>query len=124
MSINSYLEDVASKLIIRDDEREAISKSVDVFKDRMKDYFSSHESVNLKEIKIFGSYDRDTDLPQSIDYDTDVDIMLVMNDDGCSPQTYLDRVRRAVDAYLESLHPDGKLHRIFIHMPPNIPFSF
>lgn len=98
MSINSYLEDVASKLIIRDDEREAISKSVDVFKDRMKDYFDGHESVDLKEIKIFGSYDRDTDLPQSIDYDTDVDIMLVMNDDGCSPQTYLDRVKRAVEA--------------------------
>lgn len=64
----------------------------------MKDYFRYHESVNLNEIKIFGSYDRDTNLPLSIDHNTDVDIMLVMDDDWCTPQTYLDRVRRAVEA--------------------------
>lgn len=64
----------------------------------MKDYFKYNESVNLTEIKVFGSYDRDTNLPQSVDYKTDVDIMLVMEDDGCMPQTYLDRVRRAVEA--------------------------
>lgn len=64
----------------------------------MKDYFENHESVALKEIKLFGSYDRDTNLPQSVDYKTDVDIMLVMEDDGCTPQTYLNRIKRAVEA--------------------------
>lgn len=92
------MDEVASKLIIKGSEKEAISKSLDVFSDRMKDYFRYHESVNLNEIKVFGSYERDTNLPQSVDFRTDVDIMLVMDDDGCSPQTYLDRVRRAVEA--------------------------
>lgn len=64
----------------------------------MNDYFRYNETVNLKEIKIFGSYDRDTNLPELVDHDTDVDIMLVMDDDGCTPQTYLNRVRRAVEA--------------------------
>ena len=98
ISLNTYLNDIASKLIIKDDEKESISKSLDVFKTRMKDYFSKNETVNLQEIKVFGSYQRDTNLPPSIDNKSDVDIMLVMDDDGCTPQTYLDRVRRAIEA--------------------------
>ena len=98
ISLNSYLDDIASKLIIKGYVKDSITKSLDVFSERMKDYFREHESVNLKEIKVFGSYDRDTNLPPSVDYNTDVDIMLVMDDDGCTPQTYLDRVRRAVEA--------------------------
>lgn len=98
MSIDTYLEEVASNLIIKGNEKDSIIVSLNTFKDRMKDYFSKHESVNLKEIKIFGSYQRDTNLPQTVDCGTDVDIMLVMDDDGATPQTYLDRVRRAVEA--------------------------
>lgn len=98
MSLNTYLDSTASNLIIKGDEKDAISRSLDVFKARMENYFFLHETVNLKEIKVFGSYVRDTDLPQAIDSGTDVDIMLVMDDDGSTPQTYLDRVRRAVEA--------------------------
>ena len=79
MSINRYLEETASKLIIKGNEKESIDVSLNTFKDRMRDYFSKNESVNLKEIKVFGSYQRDTNLPQSVDYGTDVDIMLVMD---------------------------------------------
>ena len=96
MSLNTYLDNTASYLIIKGDEKDAIAKSLDVFKSRMENYFFWNETVNLKEIKVFGSYARDTDLPQAIDSGTDVDIMLVMDDDGATPQTYLDRVRRAV----------------------------
>ena len=98
MSINRYLEETASKLIIKGNEKESIDVSLNTFKDRMRDYFSKNESVNLKEIKVFGSYQRDTNLLQSVDYGTDVDIMLVMDNDGSTPQTYLDRVRRGVEA--------------------------
>lgn len=98
MSINRYLEETASKLIIKGNEKESIDVSLNTFKNRMRDYFSKNESVNLKEIKVFGSYQRDTNLPQSVDYGTDVDIMLVMDNDGSTPQTYLDRVRRGVEA--------------------------
>ena len=74
----------------------------------MRDYFSKYESVNLKEIKVFGSYQQDTNLPQLVDYGTDVDIMLVMDNDGATPQTYLDRVRRGVKANIQ-------LHRFDNH---------
>lgn len=98
MSINSYLEETASNLIIKGNEKESINVSLNTFIDRMRDYFSNNESVNLKEIKVFGSYQRDTNLPQSVDYGTDVDIMLVMDNDGATPQTYLDRARRGIEA--------------------------
>ena len=51
MSINRYLEETASKLIIKGNEKESIDVSLNTFKDRMRDYFSKNESVNLKEIK-------------------------------------------------------------------------
>lgn len=97
ISINTYLDGIASKLIIKGDESEAIKTSLETFKTRMNNYFAYHEAVSLNEIRVFGSYDRDTNLPRSVDSDTDVDIMLVMDDDGATPQTYLDRVRRAVE---------------------------
>lgn len=98
MSLNTYLDNTASNLIIKGDEKDAISRSLDVFKARMENYFFLHETVSLKEIKVFGSYARDTDLPRTVDSGTDVDIMLMMDDDGSTPQTYLDLVRRAVEA--------------------------
>ena len=55
MSINSYLEETASNLIIKGNEKESIDVSLNIFKDRMRDYFSKYESVDLKEIKVFGS---------------------------------------------------------------------
>lgn len=64
MSINSHLEETASNLIIKGNEKESIDVSLNTYKDRMKDYFSKNESVNLKEIKVFGSYQRDTNLLQ------------------------------------------------------------
>lgn len=63
MSINTYLEGIASDLMIKGSEKELITVSLDTFKNRMNDYFSKHESVYLNEIKIFGSYQRDTNLP-------------------------------------------------------------
>ena len=53
MSINTYLEGIASNLIIKGSEKDSITVSLDTFKKRMNDYFSKHEVVNLKEIKIF-----------------------------------------------------------------------
>lgn len=49
MSINSYLEETASNLIIKGNEKEPIDVSLNTYKDRMKDYFSKKASVNLKE---------------------------------------------------------------------------
>ncbi len=98
MSINSYLEETASNLIIKDIKKESIHVFLNTFKDRMRDYFSKYESIDLKEIEAFGSYQRDTNLPQLDYYIIDVDIMLVMYNDGANHQIYLDRARRGVEA--------------------------
>ena len=50
MSLNTYLDNTASNLIIKGDEKDAIAKSLDVFKSRMENYFFWNETVNLKEI--------------------------------------------------------------------------
>lgn len=78
MSLNSYLDSSASNLIIKDDVKESISHSLAVFIDRMKDYFSNHESIDLIDIKVFGSYARNTNLPPHVDRNTDVDIMFLL----------------------------------------------
>lgn len=44
-----YLEETASKLIIKGNKKESIDVSLNKFKDKMRDYFSKNESVNLKE---------------------------------------------------------------------------
>lgn len=98
MSIETYLKDVSSKLIVDSNENDKIIKSIDHFKYLMELYFGN----NIQEIKVFGSYDRDTNLPRNIDSKSDVDIMVVFNDDGSKPQTFLDRIRRAVEHYYTS----------------------
>lgn len=98
MSIETYLKDISSKLIVDSNENYRIMKSVNYFKNKMESYFGN----NIKEIKIFGSYDRDTNLPRNIDSKSDVDIMFVFKDDGSKPQTFLDRIRRVVENYYTS----------------------
>ena len=98
LPINNYLDAIASNLISRNDEKDAIDNSVEVFKNRIRDFFTKNNFYNLQDIKVYGSYERNTNLPQLADVDTDVDIMLVMNNDGSMPQTYLNRVRSAVEA--------------------------
>lgn len=98
MSVNTYLNDTASTLIIKGSEKDSIETSFSTFKNRMQSYFLYYESDDLLEVKVLGSYKRDTNLTSHADYSTDVDIMLVLENDGATPQTYLDRIRRAVEA--------------------------
>ena len=73
MSINSYLSELASNLVLSDYEKNGISTSINTLKFRADSYFSG-----LEEIKIFGSYDRQTILPRKVDENSDIDIMLVL----------------------------------------------
>lgn len=42
MSLNTYLDNTASNLIIKGDEKDAIAKSLDVFKSRMQRNLIGH----------------------------------------------------------------------------------
>lgn len=95
MSINSYLSELASNLVLSDYEKNGISTSINTLKFRADSYFSG-----LEEIKIFGSYDRQTILPRKVDENSDIDIMLVFeNKDNYKPQSFLNRIKQFVEKY-------------------------
>ncbi|MFZ7217215.1 SMODS domain-containing nucleotidyltransferase [Avibacterium avium] len=95
MSVNSYLENLAKNLIIRDDEKDSIKRSFDTLKMRLENYFG----YEIGFVKKFGSYHRDTILPRKYDENSDVDVMVLFNDDSYTPQTYLNRLRRFVERW-------------------------
>jgi hypothetical protein len=106
MSINSYLTNIATAAIIRDQEKAAIQRSIDTLQLRLKNHFGSQLGSGV----IFGSYSRDTILPRNMDTKSDVDYMVIFADGGLRPQAYLDRLRNFADANynrseLEQSHP-------------------
>jgi predicted nucleotidyltransferase len=98
MSVNSYLVGLASSAIIRDDEKVGIDRSITNLRKKLSildEYFSEHF--------IFGSYSRGTILPRSFDKNSDIDYMIIFNDDSKKPQTYLNWLRENVaDKYYSS----------------------
>ena len=53
----------------------------------------------MKDQILFGSYSRKTILPRAMDANSDVDYMFVFTNDGSTPQTFLNRIRRFVKLY-------------------------
>jgi predicted nucleotidyltransferase len=91
MSVNSYLTNLANSSIIRDTEKISINKSIESFESKLKivdSYFSNHF--------IFGSHSRGTILPRAIDENSDIDYMIVFNDNSKKPQSYLNFLRDKV----------------------------
>ena len=88
MSVNSYLSNLANSSIIRDDEKNSINRSIVNLQSKLSsvnNYFSEHF--------IFGSHSRGTILPRKIDESSDIDYMLIFNDNSKKPQTYLNFLR-------------------------------
>lgn len=96
MSVNTYLNDLASNLVLSNDENESIKKSITTLESRLFSWFGSDVIENFK----FGSYTRGTILPRKVDSESDIDYMVVFNNyDGCKPQAYLNRLKRFVEYY-------------------------
>ncbi len=95
MSVNSYLENLAGKLILSSSEKDSIKTSIDTLEYRLNSYFGS----DIEEQFEFGSYPRVTILPRKVDDDSDVDYMVVFdNSNNYKPQTFLDRLRKFAEA--------------------------
>lgn len=94
MSVLSYLENLASNAILGEDEKISIEKSINTLKARLDNYFGNE----LKEHFKFGSSTRGTILPRNMDSQSDIDYMIVFEDDSYKPQTYLDKLKRFVEA--------------------------
>ena len=74
-------------------EIDSISLSLRTLGSRLNSYFQAELSSHF----IFGSADRGTMLPRSLDDHSDVDYMVVWRENGFRPQTYLDRLKRFVE---------------------------
>ena len=96
MSVNSYLQDLGSSLVLSDSEKSSISTSVDTIKSRLSSYFGS----DVTEKKLYGSYVRETILPRKADENSDVDLMVVFhNPNGYQPRSFLNRLKNFAEYY-------------------------
>jgi hypothetical protein len=94
MSVLTYLQQQSSAAVLSSAERDSISLSIYTLSSRLTAHFGSDITEHFK----FGSFTRDTILPRAMDDHSDIDYMVVFADSGYKPQTYLDRLRRFVEA--------------------------
>ena len=94
MSVLSYLESLACNAILNDNEKSSIETSICTLQARLNNYFGDE----LKEHFKFGSSTRGTILPRYMDSESDIDYMVVFDDDSYKPQTYLDKLKRFAEA--------------------------
>lgn len=121
MTVATYLKRISDGAIIRDSEKESIQRSIATIKTRLNAHFGN----DIKEQFIFGSYKRGTILPRLMDERSDIDYMVVFENDGVKPQAYLDRLRRFVEKYyfkseIKQSHPtiQLKLNHITFELVP------
>lgn len=96
MSVNSYVECIATSGILRDEVRDGIERSLGFLQSKLDSYFSN--GSQLKGHFTFGSFSRGTSLPRDVDPESDVDYMIVFGDSDSRPQAYLDRLKHFVEA--------------------------
>lgn len=90
MSLAGYLTEVSEQLTISDIERDRIDRSVKTVQSKLNLFFENA----VKEQYVFGSYERDTLLPRSIDDWSDVDLLIEFKKSGFKPQWYIDQLRK------------------------------
>lgn len=95
MSVLGYLTSRAKDALMNSDEKASIKKSISTLKARLNTYFEG----KLEDHFQFGSSTRGTNLPRSMDEYSDIDYMIVFEDDECAPQTHLDRLKRFAETY-------------------------
>lgn len=96
MSVNSYLTDLASALVLSSGENSSISTSIATLSARLSLYFGSDIDSDFK----FGSSTRGTILPRQADERSDIDYMVVFENGSPEfrPQTYLNRLKNFAQA--------------------------
>lgn len=95
MTVNSYLTNLASRLVLSQTEKDSIQTSISTLSSRLHWSMSSE----IEEKFQFGSSTRGTILPRLADEKSDIDYMVVFDTtyNEFRPQTYLNKLRRFVD---------------------------
>lgn len=97
MSVLGYLERRASNAVLSETEKTSITRSISTISSRLSSFFSQ----DVKEQFRFGSSMRGTILPRFMDDYSDIDYMVVFKDDGSTPQTYLNRLKRFAETHYQ-----------------------
>lgn len=103
MSINNYLSNLASSLVLSDNEKSSINISISALESKLNIYFGSEIIDKFK----FGSSTRGTILPRKVDSDSDIDYMIIFNNtSNLAPQTYLNKLKIFAEKYysLSEIH--------------------
>jgi hypothetical protein len=91
MSVLSHLTNTATNLVLSSSEKQSIEISITTLRQRLNDHFGRNEIEQLR----FGSSTRGTILPRKADANSDIDYMVIFNNDyGYRPQTFIERLRR------------------------------
>ena len=96
MSCNSYLNTINSQILAKNSEDEDnINNSIDYLGRHLRAWEGFDE---VDDYFPFGSYVKNTCLPRCIDNSADVDYIVVFNSNKLTPQTYLNKVSRFIEA--------------------------
>jgi len=99
ISINNYLRDLSYKYYLKNDSEEI--KRINSSLDALLQNLNTDLGTLIKRKFIFGSYDRNTILPRSIDNNSDIDLMVVFNTTAYerTPETYRNWLKLFADKY-------------------------
>lgn len=103
-AILNYLEFLARKLALQPGEVTQIATSVSKIKEKLEKWF---EYDGLKEVRTFGSYDRDTLISRLVDSNSDVDIMVIFDEKRWESQTYLNKLK----SFAEEHYPKAERYQ-------------
>lgn len=91
--VDSYLNKLVKQLTIEPSRKDAINISFEVLKGKI---WSEYQD-RLKAVEVFGSYDRGTALPQSVDEKSDVDVLAIFKTNDFNPTTLLKQLLKFAD---------------------------
>ena len=102
MDVNSYLTKLDNFLLLEKEKKEKIEKSIGYIKQKLWGIFQER----LSEVKVFGSFAKDTFI--AADTEADVDVLLTFKNKDFQPQTYLNQIKSfAAEHYPRSnVYPD------------------
>lgn len=95
-TLNTHLVAVTKSLILTEVENERISTSISTLQSRLNSYFGNDVTKHFR----FGSSVRETILPRKVDEGSDIDYMVVFNNQyQYKPATLLEKLRRFANNY-------------------------
>ncbi len=91
--INSYLTKLVEQLSNTKEDRDKIVNSFDYLEGKIFEFFRDR----IEKVHIFGSYDRGTELPQSVDPNSDVDVLVIFKINDFQPATFLKHLQECAN---------------------------